>query len=214
MGKKHGAAEAEPAAGDARLAQVEARLDGLKRDIQALESRVDSALEARGQDQESQVDSSLRAQREHFERRVLELTLNGDGDSDKIERELRTLTERHSKDHDFLTGALQRALELITALQSEVADLRRSHELDVETARIIREHRDAAVPALAPVAESQDLNEMTFEQLCAIGLSATQARRVLARRDELGGFGSVAELDQLIGFPESILDALKHRVRV
>jgi hypothetical protein len=58
-----------------------------------------------------------------------------------------------------------------------------------------------------------DLNEATFEQLRAVGLSTTQAARLIARRDRLGAFGSIRDLEEVPGLPEEILEALASRVR-
>jgi hypothetical protein len=52
---------------------------------------------------------------------------------------------------------------------------------------------------------SLDLNTVTFEQLRAENLSVTQATRLLAHRERLGGFQSVDDLDQVAGFPEDVL---------
>jgi competence protein ComEA len=59
-----------------------------------------------------------------------------------------------------------------------------------------------------------DLNSVTFEQLRAQNLSVTQATRLLAHRERLGGFQSVGDLDQVAGFPQDLLDDLKRRSTV
>jgi competence protein ComEA len=59
-----------------------------------------------------------------------------------------------------------------------------------------------------------DLNSVTFEQLRGEDLSVTQATRLLAHRERLGGFQSVDDLDQVAGFPQDLLDALKRRSTV
>ncbi len=56
-----------------------------------------------------------------------------------------------------------------------------------------------------------DLNVVTFEQLREQDLSVTQATRLLAHRERLGGFQSVDDLDQVAGFPEDLLADLKSR---
>jgi len=42
----------------------------------------------------------------------------------------------------------------------------------------------------------------------------TQATRLLAHRERLGGFKSVEDLDQVAGFPVELLDDLKQRSTV
>jgi DNA uptake protein ComE-like DNA-binding protein len=55
---------------------------------------------------------------------------------------------------------------------------------------------------------------VTFEQLRGENLSVTQATRLLAHRERLGGFGSVDDLDQVAGFPQDVLADLKSRSTV
>jgi hypothetical protein len=59
-----------------------------------------------------------------------------------------------------------------------------------------------------------DLNSVTHEQLLELGLSTTQAKRLLGYRDGRGGFRSVDEIDDVPGFPERLRAELKQRVRV
>jgi len=42
----------------------------------------------------------------------------------------------------------------------------------------------------------------------------TQATRLLAHRERLGGFGSLDDLDQVAGFPGDLLQDLKSRATV
>ena len=62
--------------------------------------------------------------------------------------------------------------------------------------------------------EGLDLNRAAFEDLRGLGLSVTQSKRVLAYRDERGGFRSVDELDQLPGFSRSQLEHLRRALTV
>ena len=65
---------------------------------------------------------------------------------------------------------------------------------------------------LAPA--QADLNLIGFEELRGMGLSLTQCARVLAKREELGAYGSTDELDDLFGFPAHHLERLKSKVQV
>jgi DNA uptake protein ComE-like DNA-binding protein len=67
-----------------------------------------------------------------------------------------------------------------------------------------------AVPAAGPV----NLNTANFEELRNHKLSVTQATRVLAYRERLGGYKSVDDLDQVPGFPKDFLREFKARARV
>ena len=63
----------------------------------------------------------------------------------------------------------------------------------------------------SPVIEGAplNLNEATYEDLRRLRLSVTQAGRVLAYRDRVGGFKSLDQLDNIPGFPKSYLTELK-----
>jgi competence protein ComEA len=57
-----------------------------------------------------------------------------------------------------------------------------------------------------------DLNEVTYEELRALDLTMTQARRLLSYRDRRGGFSSLSDIDEVPGFPEYVREDLKRRV--
>jgi hypothetical protein len=73
----------------------------------------------------------------------------------------------------------------------------------------------AAPPSFGAQGGGQlNLNTVTFEQLREQNLSVTQATRLLAHRERLGGFKSVDDLDQVAGFPQELLEDLKQRSSV
>jgi hypothetical protein len=59
-----------------------------------------------------------------------------------------------------------------------------------------------------------DLNRANFEVLRSLGLSGSQAARLLAQRARLGGFRSLDDLDELAGFPRGLIVSLKQRATV
>ena len=59
-----------------------------------------------------------------------------------------------------------------------------------------------------------NLNAVSYEELLALDLSNTQARRLIAYRERAGGFSSVDDLDDVPGFPDGLRAALKQRVRL
>lgn len=59
-----------------------------------------------------------------------------------------------------------------------------------------------------------NLNRAGFAELRALGMSVTQAKRVLREREARGGFEAVSELDDLPGFPQIFLAGLKSRLTV
>jgi hypothetical protein len=53
------------------------------------------------------------------------------------------------------------------------------------------------------------LNRATFEELRAMGLSVTQANRLIAHREQQGGFQSRDEIDGIAGFSRASVEDLK-----
>jgi DNA uptake protein ComE-like DNA-binding protein len=62
--------------------------------------------------------------------------------------------------------------------------------------------------------EGVDLNDATFENFRSLGLSVTQSARLIAQRDQRGGFRSLDELDGLWGMPRELTETLKRRCHV
>lgn len=73
---------------------------------------------------------------------------------------------------------------------------------------------DGHAPSVAGAATRLNLQSASFEDLRRLGMSATQALRVLNHREKLGGFDSLDDLDQVPGFPKAFRDKLKERLWV
>jgi DNA uptake protein ComE-like DNA-binding protein len=56
-----------------------------------------------------------------------------------------------------------------------------------------------------------DLNSASFEQLRAIGLSVTQAARLIGQREQHGGFASVDDVDGIVGIPKDVKRTLREQ---
>jgi DNA uptake protein ComE-like DNA-binding protein len=56
-----------------------------------------------------------------------------------------------------------------------------------------------------------DLNAASFEQLRGLGLSVTQAARVIGQREQHGGFSSLDDVDGVMGIPKSVKQTLKQQ---
>jgi DNA uptake protein ComE-like DNA-binding protein len=54
-----------------------------------------------------------------------------------------------------------------------------------------------------------DLNSASFEELRAVGLSVTQAARLIGQREQQGGFESVDDVDAVVGLPRDVKQTLK-----
>jgi DNA uptake protein ComE-like DNA-binding protein len=69
-------------------------------------------------------------------------------------------------------------------------------------------------PKAEPASSGLDVNTVTFEQLRGLGLSVTQATRVIAYRERKDGFKSLDDLDGVPGMPKDLLDDLKGKLSV
>ena len=65
------------------------------------------------------------------------------------------------------------------------------------------------MPVVPPSAAVININEASYGDLRNLNLSVTQAGRVLAHRERLGGFKSLDDLDEIPGFPRYFLVDLK-----
>ena len=75
------------------------------------------------------------------------------------------------------------------------------------------EDEDAAPDGDFPAPEGPvSLSEADFDELRGLGMSITQAKRVIRYREERGGFSTLDELDRVPGFPRNFLDSVKERL--
>ena len=59
-----------------------------------------------------------------------------------------------------------------------------------------------------------DVNEASFEQFRALGLSVSQCARLIATRDIRGGFKSLEEIDEIDGMSPSAIEKLNERATI
>ena len=57
-----------------------------------------------------------------------------------------------------------------------------------------------------------DANKATFEQLRGLGMTVTQATRVIAYRERAEGFKTVNDIDTIPGFTKDKLEELKKKL--
>ena len=103
-----------------------------------------------------------------------------------------------------------------TELARETGETVEAGAVPIDDARSRRsapppEPEKSAVPPPEPDGPV-DLNEVTYEELRALDLTMTQARRLLSYRDRRGGFSSLSDIDEVPGFPEYVREDLKRRV--
>jgi DNA uptake protein ComE-like DNA-binding protein len=70
----------------------------------------------------------------------------------------------------------------------------------------------AASASARPAAGSVSLTSGTFEEYRSLGMSVTQAKRVIAYRERDGGYTTVDDLDRVPGFSQQFLEELKRRL--
>ena len=66
--------------------------------------------------------------------------------------------------------------------------------------------------AAAPEPSTVSLSSADFEQLRDLGMSRTQANRVIRYRDKHGDFSEVEELREVGGFPPALLERIEPRI--
>jgi DNA uptake protein ComE-like DNA-binding protein len=102
----------------------------------------------------------------------------------------------------------------MAAVEAELAATRR--RLDEANERTLAAERRATQIETETRQEEEgepvSLSSATFDDLRGLGLSVTQAKRVLDFRERLGGFDSVDDLDHVPGFPKSLLTELKREL--
>jgi DNA uptake protein ComE-like DNA-binding protein len=81
--------------------------------------------------------------------------------------------------------------------------------------RVQSEPLAAASPAApASVGDGRvSLNSGSFDEFRALGMSVTQAKRLIAYREQLGGYSTVDDLDQVPGFSRDFRVDLQQRLR-
>jgi DNA uptake protein ComE-like DNA-binding protein len=97
--------------------------------------------------------------------------------------------------------------QAIQSLQEQIAEVRDGALMEQDSGG----ETDQLPPSQEEVA---DLNEASHADLCAIGMSETQASRVIRHRDFWGDFHSVSELDHVPGFAPAIRAELEQRLSV
>lgn len=123
-------------------------------------------------------------------------------------QQLRDAIKIESNEIGRLVQAQQEALErAIESLQDLTSELKAANP--AETEGVSEEEH-----LLPPGEESVDLNEASHADLRAIGMSETQASRVIRHRDFWGNFQLVSELDHVPGFSPAIRAELEQRLSV
>ena len=121
-------------------------------------------------------------------------------------------------------GIVAEAEEDARAVRTEAILQRdKARELLRDAKQLVARTKLGHVPAPVPpkpagrnghAGEPIDLNAASAEDLRVAGLSVTQARRVIARRERDGAYESIDQLAELPGMPAALLTMLKQRLLV
>jgi DNA uptake protein ComE-like DNA-binding protein len=221
---------------EARLAETQQRvLDEIEQRAAQEGERLTKSTEARLAKRASELESRADRRAEEAERRFREAALEtarATGEERPAGSE-RRLTEGEKQLREGQRSKRQEAVRRLDAeieKRAKAADKRlaetrqrQSGELEAQTAKAAergmepdretapkvgrrRKRRKAGAP---PRTRQVGLNQASFERLRELGLSITQANRLVRLRDARGGFSSMDELDELPGFPKDQLDDLK-----
>jgi hypothetical protein len=201
-------------AAEAERQRIEAEL---RDEIASLTAELESEREARAEalaDAERRIEAAEERAAKNFDSELAR-------EKTALEAELAATHRQLAAAHERLVAAGRRAAEIETSSRRE-----REHE-QRRRSRLLGSEREPA-PHLEPAfvsprapnswlpeaqsgAEPLSLAAASFQDLRDLGMSVTQAKRVLRYRDERG-ISDPAELDQVPGFPKGFLTAVKERL--
>jgi O-antigen ligase/DNA uptake protein ComE-like DNA-binding protein len=176
----------------------------------------------RGDEREERIEVAARRATRASERRAMAEVVRVRGELERAKEEaaaaLQAMEARAQQ-------AEQRAQEL--ELRARAAEPRTDHPEDLgrrtapmeEPAAIDRPPGEPEEPGPAPTPRPEEsdlvsLNAGSFEDYRELGMSVTQAKRVIAYRERVGGYSAVHDLDQVPGFPKAFLAELKRKLMV
>lgn len=120
---------------------------------------------------------------------------------ERLATELRAREEEVQQEREAKARALEGAEKRLAEIEAQVA----------EAERRASGGESSSAAAVAGGGKT-NLNLATFDQLRGLGLSPTQANRVIAYRERLGGYKAVADLGQVPGMPEALVSELGERL--
>lgn len=183
-------------------AAVEAQSRGVLADFEAAAEKALSRLEAT-------VAEDLRVIAKRAEQAAAKIR----GEAERAMLEEGRRGEAAARIANELRQSLEQADGLPAVVERLVEDARQSvwRELDKleRTLDVIEIGPNA--PAVA-IADQVDLNRAGFAELRALGMTRTQAARVIRAREAAGGFDSLDALDRIPGFRHELREKLRARL--
>ena len=136
------------------------------------------------------------------------------------------LEDAEREAEEMLEAARATGRGIVAEAEREALAMRRKAEAQRDQARVLlRDAKQLVARARSKRAPTPpnghalpgrpiDLNEATAEDLRLLGLSTTQARRVIARRERDGAYTAVDQLGELPGMPAPLLAQVRSRLKV
>jgi DNA uptake protein ComE-like DNA-binding protein len=120
-------------------------------------------------------------------------------------------TRRRAREPDRADDRADRlsTRELAAAIDALTA---RVEALELRLANSERSDGSAAPNGSRP--RERNINSLSFEDLRGLGLTVSEAARLISQRDARGGFKSLDELDELWGLPRRDLAELKRATTI
>jgi DNA uptake protein ComE-like DNA-binding protein len=224
-------------AGEARMDQPKPDRPGSRTERGADVSEVPADVaEQRAIDEIMALEEDLERAQEEARTRIAELERQAAEAEERLAAELRMREElARSKaeiEAELATARrqLDEALERAVAAERRTAGIEAERRGEPETVAVEPQTiPDDPEPLLEhetqPVAEAEfeenaeppgpgavRLSDASFDELRSLGMSVTQAKRVIDYRERLGGFGSIDALDSVPGFPKAFLAQVKSRL--
>jgi DNA uptake protein ComE-like DNA-binding protein len=132
--------------------------------------------------------------------------------------ELRSELKRAERRAHAAEERAERLEERIRQLETAAAASRHAAESSAARAAAAAAIEETATRPRGTEGPAEDsvlhLNTASFEALRALGLTVSQSARFVAQREELGGFGSLDDLDRLYGLAHDVIDTLKQNCAV
>ena len=132
-----------------------------------------------------------------------------------VDAELIRLREQFGREQTALADGLSATAARIEGVEHSLEEVDRRARMGDELAKALSRYQEPH--RVEPELDEDgliDLNAASFEQLRTLGLSITQAARLIALRDARGGFTSEEDVAELPGIPQSQLAELIGKARI
>jgi competence ComEA-like helix-hairpin-helix protein len=194
-------------------AELEARIR------QELEGELSTRIEAVRSDADARAAEEIEAATkaaEDAQRRVDEIAGQIEEAGARVEQAEAELVEERRRLQREAEERLATEMRRLHALRRQgreqrIAEKRAKRERE---RRLSKPHPRPAQPPPREKSSRLDVNSASFEELRALGLSVTEATRVIAYRERRNGFDSIDEVEAVPGLPREQLERLRQSLTV